>query len=80
MELLTESLLLADGQEHELTPRFYDILFERHPEMYGWVAESMIPAMTELGGEQWTPAMTDAWTDAWTEALGAVAGLMQAGA
>lgn len=127
-ELLTESLLLVDGQEQELTPRFYDILFERYPavrpmfstdirpqaemlrgaivavldhlddaswladtlgllgakhaswgvtdEMYGAVAECMIAAMTELGGDRWTPAMTEAWT----EALGAVAGLMQAGA
>lgn len=127
-ELLTESLLLVDGQEQVLTPRFYDILFERYPavrpmfsadvrpqaemlrgaiiavldhlddavwlgdtlgalgarhagwgvtdDMYAAVAECMIAAMTELGGEQWTPAMTAAWT----EALTAVAGLMQAGA
>jgi len=30
-ELLMQSLLLVDGQEHELTPRFYDLLFERYP-------------------------------------------------
>jgi len=128
INLLTESLLLVDGQEHLLTPRFYAILFERHPEvrplfgsdiapqakmlrdailavldhlddtawlgdtlgslgrkhagwgvtaeMYGWVAEAMISAMEELGGEQWTSEMNIAWT----EALGAVAGLMLAGA
>lgn len=127
-ELLTESLLLVDGQEQALTPRFYEILFDRHPAvrpmfsadirpqaamlreaivavldhlddaawlgdtlgalgrrhagwgvtppMYDAVAECMIAAMGELGGEAWTPAMTAAWT----EALGAVAGLMQAGA
>lgn len=31
--ILTESLLLVDGQEQALTPRFYEILFERHPEV-----------------------------------------------
>lgn len=127
-QLLESSLLLVDGQEQRLTPRFYEILFERHPsvrpmfgadvapqarmlreavvavvdhvddaswltdtlgglgrkhagygvtpEMYGWVAESMIAAMVELGGSAWTEDMTSAWTDALT----AVAGLMQAGA
>lgn len=127
-ELLTESLLLVDGQEHLLTPRFYEVLFTRYPDvrpmfgpdirpqaemlrgaivavldhlddaawlgdtlgalgrkhagwgvtgpMYDAVAECMIAAMTDLGGPAWTPAMTAAWT----EALGAVAGLMQAGA
>lgn len=127
-ELLTESLLLVDGQEEALTPRFYEILFARYPEvrpmfssdirpqarmlreaiiavldhlddsawladtlgalgarhagwgvtapMYDAVAECMIAAMQELGGEAWTPAMTAEWTSA----LGAVAGLMQAGA
>ncbi|MCL1869830.1 MAG: globin domain-containing protein [Promicromonosporaceae bacterium] len=126
--LLTESLLLVDGQEQALTPRFYEILFERHPEvrplfsadiapqeqmlreaivavldhledaawltgtlgamgrkhvgygvtpgMYDAVGESMIAAMQELGGDAWTPEMTAAWT----EALGAVSGLMLAGA
>jgi hemoglobin-like flavoprotein len=46
------------------------------PEMYAAVAESMVAAMRELGGDAWTPAMTDAWT----EALGTVASLMLAGA
>lgn len=125
--LLTSSLLLVDGTEHELTPRFYEILFDRYPAvrpmfgsdvrpqaemlrgaiiavldhlddaswlaetlgtlgarhagwgvtppMYAAVAECMIAAMQELGGDDWTPAMTEAWT----EALGAVAGLMLAG-
>jgi hemoglobin-like flavoprotein len=127
-ELLTTSLVLVDGTEHELTPRFYEILFDRHPavrpmfgadlrpqaqmlrsailavldhlddaawlgdtlgalgarhagwgvtaQMYGAVAECMIAAMEELGGPDWTPAMTAAWS----EALTAVAGLMLAGA
>jgi hemoglobin-like flavoprotein len=127
-EILMESLLLVDGQEHVLTPRFYEILFERYPQvqpmfstdirpqakmlreaivavldhlddeawlgdtlgalgrkhegwgvtapMYDAVAECMIAAMQELGGDAWTPAMTAEWT----EALGAVASLMQAGA
>jgi hemoglobin-like flavoprotein len=126
-ELLTESLLLVDGQEQVLTTRFYEVLFERYPEvrsmfsddirpqahmlresivavldhlddsawlgdnlgalgrrhadlgvtppMYGAVAECMIAAMEELGGEAWTPAMTAEWS----QALGAVSGLMQAG-
>lgn len=32
-DLLTRSLLLVDGQEEALTPRFYEILFARHPEV-----------------------------------------------
>lgn len=126
-ELLTESLQLVDGQEQVLTTRFYEILFERYPEvrplfsddvrpqaemlresilavldhlydavwlrdnlgalgrahagrgvtapMYDAVAECMIAAMEELGGENWTSAMTAEWTTA----LGAVSTLMQAG-
>ncbi|CAI9400953.1 globin domain-containing protein [Nocardioides sp. T2.26MG-1] len=125
-ELLTESLVLADGDDR-LTPRFYEILFARYPgvrpmfsadvrsqaamlrtavvavldhlddpawltttlgdlgakhaaygataPMYDAVAECMVAAMEELGGEAWTPEMTAAWS----EALGAVAGLMLAG-
>lgn len=45
-------------------------------QMYDAVAECMIAAMEEIGGAEWTPAMTSAWT----EALGAVASLMMAGA
>jgi len=45
------------------------------PEMFDAVAECMVAAMAELGGDAWTPAMTDAWT----EALGTVASLMLAG-
>ena len=126
--LLENSLALVDHDEDGLTRRFYDILFERHPEvrpmfgadigpqaamlreaiiavldhlddaawladtlgalgakhagwgvtapMYGAVAECMIAAMAELGGTEWTAAMTAAWE----EALTAVASLMLAGA
>jgi hemoglobin-like flavoprotein len=42
------------------------------PEMYGWVASTMIATMAERGGDQWTESMTDAWN----KALGAVAGMM----
>ena len=40
--------------------------------MYTAVAECMIAAMSEIGGESWTPAMTLAWD----RALGAVATIM----
>ncbi|WP_121257147.1 globin domain-containing protein [Nocardioides ferulae] len=43
--------------------------------MYDAVAECMLAAMAELGGDAWTPQMSMAWA----EALGAVAGLMLAG-
>ncbi|WP_307714126.1 globin domain-containing protein [Williamsia muralis] len=42
------------------------------PEMYNWVASTMIATMADRGGSEWTDAMTDAWS----EALGAVAGMM----
>ncbi len=44
--------------------------------MYEAVAECMIAAMQDLCGGAWTPDMTAAWTGA----LGAVSGLMIAGA
>ncbi|MFE0747993.1 globin domain-containing protein [Gordonia sp. NPDC058843] len=40
--------------------------------MYCAVAECMIAAMSEIGGDAWTPAMTQAWD----RALGAVATIM----
>jgi len=46
------------------------------PPMYDAVAECLIAAMTELGGDAWTEEMTDAWV----QALTAVAGLMLTGA
>ena len=44
-------------------------------DMYDAVTECMVAAMVELGGEAWTPQMTDAWV----EALDAVSGLMMLG-
>jgi hemoglobin-like flavoprotein len=43
--------------------------------MYDAVTECMVAAMAELGGDAWTPQMTDSWI----EALNAVAGLMLLG-
>jgi len=43
--------------------------------MYDAVAECMVAAMAEIGGDDWTPFMTDAWV----EALNAVSGLMLVG-
>jgi hemoglobin-like flavoprotein len=43
--------------------------------MYDAVTECMVAAMSEIGGADWTPQMTDAWV----EALDAVSGLMLLG-
>lgn len=43
--------------------------------MYDLVTECMVAAMAEIGGDRWTPQMTDAWV----EALDAVSGLMLLG-
>jgi hemoglobin-like flavoprotein len=45
-------------------------------EMYGWVGESLLAALSEAAGDAWTPRIAKAWTDA----FGAIAGLMIAGA
>lgn len=45
-------------------------------EMYGWVTESLVAAMKAAAGDAWTPRIEKAWVDA----LGAVSGLMIAGA
>jgi hemoglobin-like flavoprotein len=45
-------------------------------EMYGWVGASLLAALAEAAGPDWTPELEAAWT----EAYGAIAGLMQAGA
>ncbi|GED96070.1 globin domain-containing protein [Gordonia crocea] len=126
-DLLHHSLTLVDLPDDGLTARFYDILFDRYPQvkpmfsrntrqqasmlrsaivsvvdhlddadwlattlgtlgarhagmgvtepMYGAVAECMVAAMTEIGGDQWTPEMSEEWT----AALGAVASMMLAG-
>jgi hemoglobin-like flavoprotein len=44
-------------------------------EMYDAVTECMVAAMAELGGEDWTPEMTDSWV----AALDAVSGLVLLG-
>jgi hemoglobin-like flavoprotein len=43
--------------------------------MYEVVTECMVAAMAEIGGDAWTPQMTDAWV----RALEAVSGLMLSG-
>ena len=48
--LLTESLLLVDGQEHALTPRFYEILFDRHPEVRPLFSDDVRPQAEMLRG------------------------------
>ncbi|HSK02271.1 MAG TPA: globin domain-containing protein [Kofleriaceae bacterium] len=45
-------------------------------EMYGWVGDSLLGAIAETAGADWTPAVAAAWT----EAYGAIASLMQIGA
>ncbi len=42
-ELLTESLMLVDGQEEALTPRFYEILFARYPDVRPMFSTDMAP-------------------------------------
>ena len=46
------------------------------PEMYGWVADSLIRTLAEVAGNEWT-AETET---AWITALGAIRDLMLAGA
>ncbi len=127
-ERLRSSLDLVLERQPAITPRFYEILFERHPqvrplfgrnaagaqakmlqeaivavvdhlddaewlgstlgamgrqhvdygvtpEMYGWVADSLIRTLAEVAGSEWT-AETEA---AWTAALLAIRDLMLAG-
>jgi hemoglobin-like flavoprotein len=45
-------------------------------EMYGWVGECLLAALSEAAGPDWTPAMNQSWS----EAYGAIAATMQAGA
>lgn len=44
-------------------------------EMYDWVGECLIAAMSEAAGDAWTGDMTEAWA----EAYGAICSLMWAG-
>lgn len=128
-DLLRSSLELVVERQPAITPRFYEILFERYPqvrplfgrnaaaaqqkmlqeaivavvdhledadwlastlggmgrqhvdygvkpEMYGWVAQSLIATLAEVAGDDWTPAMEEAWT----AALTAIRDLMLRGA
>ena len=127
-ELLRSSFELVVERQPALTPRFYEILFERYPqvkplfgrstakqaemlqsalvavlekledaswleqtlgamglkhidygvtdEMYGWVGESLLAAIAEAAGKDWSPELHGAWTDAY----GAISGLMLKGA
>ncbi|HEX5660375.1 MAG TPA: globin domain-containing protein [Polyangiales bacterium] len=45
-------------------------------EMYGWVGASLLAAIAEAAGSDWSPELERAWSAAY----GAIAGLMQAGA
>lgn len=45
-------------------------------EMYDWVGASLLAALAEVAGDQWTPELESAWR----EAYGAIASLMQSGA
>ena len=49
-ELLMGSLLLVDGQEHLLTPTFYDLLFEAHPEVRSMFSTDIEPQAEMLRG------------------------------
>ena len=124
--LLRSSFELVVERQPKLVHRFYEILFERYPqvkplfgrnspskqeemltsalvavidhledvpwlqqtlsglgakhdeygvtrEMYGWVGASLLAALAEAAGKDWTPELEGAWTDAY----GAIVGLMQ---
>ena len=125
--VLRSSFELVVSRQPQIVHRFYEILFERHPqvkplfgrtnslakqeemltgalvavidhledaswltttlkslgekhrgygvtaEMYGWVGASLLAAMSEAAGTDWTPTVSAAWT----EAYGAIAGIMQ---
>jgi hemoglobin-like flavoprotein len=45
-------------------------------EMYGWVGGSLLSALGEAAGKDWSPTAEAAWT----EAYGAISSLMKAGA
>jgi hemoglobin-like flavoprotein len=83
-EMLTRALVavmdhIEDGQWLGETLR---ALGARHvgygvrDEMYPWVGDSLVRAVSEITGEAWTPRFAKAWTDAY----GAIAGHMIEGA
>jgi hemoglobin-like flavoprotein len=127
-QVLRSSFELVTTREPQLTVRFYEILFERYPqvqslfgrtnmahqsqmlqsafvavldnlesaswlsetlsamgkkhveygvadEMYDWVGASLLAALAEAAGPQWTPELEAAWTAAYE----AIAGLMKKG-
>src|SRR5688572_11285136 len=45
-------------------------------EMYAWVGDALLSAISEVAGPDWTPELKRAWSDAYA----AIAGLMQEGA
>ena len=63
-----EEKLMAMGAKH--------VDYGVTDEMYPWVADALISAMSEVAGADWSPAHRQAWSDA----LGAIASLMQRGA
>lgn len=83
-KMLTEALVavLERLEDREWFTRTLSALGERHvaygvtDEMYGWVGESLLAALAEAAGPDWTPAMNESWSAAY----GAIAATMQAGA
>jgi hemoglobin-like flavoprotein len=63
-----ETQLMALGAKH--------VGYRVSDEMYGWVGECLIAALSEAAGDAWTPRVEQAWIDAY----GAISGLMLAGA
>lgn len=45
-------------------------------EMYAWVGDSLLTALSEVAGDAWTPEVDAAWREAYE----AIANLMKAGA
>jgi hemoglobin-like flavoprotein len=45
-------------------------------DMYAWVGESLLAALRDAAGSDWSPELEQAWTDAYA----AISGLMLAGA
>lgn len=62
------STLHAMGEKH--------VSYGVRDEMYGWVGESLLAAMSDAAGDAWDAELHAAWSDA----LGAIAGLMIEGA
>jgi hemoglobin-like flavoprotein len=128
-QILRSSFALVIERQPEITTRFYEILFEKYPqvrplfsrnsgenqakmlagalvavmdhledaswlsdtltamgkkhleygvrdEMYGWVGASLLAALAEAAGPDWTAEVEAQWI----EAYGAITGLMQRGA